>query len=787
LTSGIKTVADGFNAFFTSTQAKTTGGMAFAQELERLRPTFEGIRANVAALMPVLQTLGGVLLEVGKVFLQIAGNPFVGYLARVYLSVLPLVTIIKVLNLQALIPMIGSLLRAIPAFVTFNSLMLQGNRAGLALKTTTFLLGTTSSVTAGKIRLVGTALLSLGMPAVLLGIGALIERFMMLKGAVDGVRQSTQQMVGSISSLANTGAVREIKNIGADTQKQVSTFKSLQPFVSGGFGNTPQQRLTEGAAKKMEELGLGSFVSRGVTGPYVNDFLNASKIIEERLKGLGKTADSVREKLPLAQRAAAALAKQAKQGIEPMPEGVGATSAKEKTKKERESQLPMLQLELDKTKELFAIDQQLIGARLADNASLVSSLELQKQLTELKYQGKQIALEQIPLDEKQAKMAALAVEYEKAIMESQLNLQLDMQKAREDLQRSVEDTVKGYELENQYQQRYYELVQQGIGPALAKIRVEVEKTFRKEEERVDTLMEQYQLQKASLEVQLAALLAQGNLSKVDSLRLDYIKERIRLLDIELEKMGLLKGSLPGAQTGAITAAEGATQPAPPRVRFEELAEESRLALEKLQDPVEQIKAISEAVSESIGSAFKGLITGATTAQEALANVFQSIADSFADMVAQMITEWLRAQLIKGFMSLFPGFGGAGVGLGDAASNLNKYAPLQPMANGGVLSGGFQAFANGGIVTGPTLGLVGEGRYNEAVIPLPDGKSVPVDLGGAMGNQITSNIVVNVSSDGKTSSSGAGSDSAGLGRKLEGAVKQVIVDELRPGGLLSGRR
>jgi hypothetical protein len=454
----------------------------------------------------------------------------------------------------------------------------------------------------------------------------------------------------------------------------------------------------------------------------------------------------------------------------------------------------MLQLELDKTKELFAIDQQLIGARLADNASLVSSLELQKQLTELKYQGKQIALEQIPIDEKQAKMAALAVEYEKAIMQSQLSLQLDMQKAREDLQKSVEETVKGYELENEYQQRYYELVQQGISPALAKIRVEVEKTFRKEKERINTLIEQYELQKASLEVQMAALIAQGSLSDVDSKRLADIKERIRLLDVELEKMGLLKGNVPGAQTGAITAAEGATQLAPARVRLEELAEASRLALEKLQDPVEQIKVISDSVSESIGSAFKGLITGATTAQEALANVFQSIADSFADMVAQMITEWLKAQLIKGFMSLFPGPGAlagatsaASTGLSFDPGGMASFSAPWTFAKGGIAPGGFTAFANGGMVTGPTMGLVGEGRYNEAIVPLPDGKSIPVDLGGAAGSQITSNIVVNVSSDGKTSSSGAGSDSAGLGRKLEGAVKQVIVDELRPGGLLAGRR
>jgi phage-related minor tail protein len=205
---------------------------------------------------------------------------------------------------------------------------------------------------------------------------------------------------------------------------------------------------------------------------------------------------------------------------------------------------------------------------------------------------------------------------------------------------------------------------------------------------------------------------------------------------------------------------------------------------KLISTQEMLKTSTNAMGDAFGSAFKGIITGSLSAREALGGFFQGVADSFADMVAKMIAEYMKMALIKGIMSLFPGLNGD---IGSTSSNLKKYAPLQPMANGGVLSGGFQAFANGGIVTGPTLGLVGEGRYNEAVIPLPDGKSVPVDLGGAMGNQITSNIVVNVSSDGKTSSSGAGADSAGLGRKLEGAVKQVILEELSPGGILAGRR
>ena len=164
------------------------------------------------------------------------------------------------------------------------------------------------------------------------------------------------------------------------------------------------------------------------------------------------------------------------------------------------------------------------------------------------------------------------------------------------------------------------------------------------------------------------------------------------------------------------------------------------------------------------------------------------------MVAQMIAEWLKAQLIKGFMSLFPG-GGALAGLnptaagGDWMGAVGRMNPTAAYANGGIAYGGFTAFANGAIVTGPTLGLVGEGRYNEAVIPLPDGKSVPVDLGGmagGMGGEVTSNIVVNIN-NGQMQGNG-NSNGSELGRKIEGAVKQVLVSELRPGGILSsGRR
>ena len=54
------------------------------------------------------------------------------------------------------------------------------------------------------------------------------------------------------------------------------------------------------------------------------------------------------------------------------------------------------------------------------------------------------------------------------------------------------------------------------------------------------------------------------------------------------------------------------------------------------------------------------------------------------------------------------------------------------------------YSNGGIANTPQLALFGEGRMNEAYVPLPDGRSIPVTLqgGGDMGGA-RANVQVNV--------------------------------------------
>jgi len=234
------------------------------------------------------------------------------------------------------------------------------------------------------------------------------------------------------------------------------------------------------------------------------------------------------------------------------------------------------------------------------------------------------------------------------------------------------------------------------------------------------------------------------------------------------------------------------------VEFQNQLFDREKAVEAAQQLKEQLTGIASTIGTSFGDAFKGIITGSMTAQEALAGFFQSLSNYFADMVSKMIAEYLKMQVIKGLTSLLPGlsgmFGGGGgssgffgAGAPDAVAGGGIFSGAGPyqFANGGIAAGGFRAFATGGIVTGPTLGLVGEGRYNEAVIPLPDGKSVPVDLGGMSGGMASAPITVNVSVDAKGSEvQGDSAQGAALGRVIAASVQSELIKQKRPGGLLA---
>lgn len=126
------------------------------------------------------------------------------------------------------------------------------------------------------------------------------------------------------------------------------------------------------------------------------------------------------------------------------------------------------------------------------------------------------------------------------------------------------------------------------------------------------------------------------------------------------------------------------------------------------------------------------------------------------------------------------------------------------ADGGIMSPAgslpLKMYANGGIATEPQLALFGEGRHNEAFVPLPDGRSIPVSFTDAPGRGesvsagdnadggVSINIDVvyqNGETKEKTSEKGEADKWAEVAQRVKVIVLSTIADEKRNGGMLAG--
>lgn len=198
-----------------------------------------------------------------------------------------------------------------------------------------------------------------------------------------------------------------------------------------------------------------------------------------------------------------------------------------------------------------------------------------------------------------------------------------------------------------------------------------------------------------------------------------------------------------------------------------------VAQEELAMQTEMKAGLFETINSNMSSALTGLIDGTKSLKQAFGDMAVSILRDLAAMIA-------KALIFKAIQTALPGMGGGG----------GFFASLFGMANGGVLDGGFRAFANGGTVKSPTLGLVGEGKYNEAIVPLPDGRSIPVQMQSPTGpnQQQNNNVVVNVSMDssgnGKTTMGSNSAQAEGLGKAIAAAVQKEIQNQKRAGGMLN---
>jgi tape measure domain-containing protein len=95
----------------------------------------------------------------------------------------------------------------------------------------------------------------------------------------------------------------------------------------------------------------------------------------------------------------------------------------------------------------------------------------------------------------------------------------------------------------------------------------------------------------------------------------------------------------------------------------------------------------------------------------------------------ILTRFIELNGSDAFSNLFEGLGKGGGGKGGGGGIGGFFKDLFGFASGGIMTeaGPVNLYSNGGIANSPQLAIFGEGRQNEAFVPLPDGRTIPVTL------------------------------------------------------------
>lgn len=229
--------------------------------------------------------------------------------------------------------------------------------------------------------------------------------------------------------------------------------------------------------------------------------------------------------------------------------------------------------------------------------------------------------------------------------------------------------------------------------------------------------------------------------------------------------------------------------------------------EGAQGYLESIGTLRSNIADLSQTGFKGVEDSITSLMTTGTANFREFATSLvADMTRIIVRQFIMRSLMQaiGFLAPSPAASGAS---GLSAPQLNfSAATANPLAfDPGTrlfaYGGAFDAanrivpFAYGGVVNKPTMfkfadgglmrnGVAGEAGP-EAIMPLrrlPSGR-LGVEAAGAAGTAAPINIVVNVDASGNQQSSGASGQGEALGRVIASAVRQEIINQRRPGGLI----
>lgn len=183
-----------------------------------------------------------------------------------------------------------------------------------------------------------------------------------------------------------------------------------------------------------------------------------------------------------------------------------------------------------------------------------------------------------------------------------------------------------------------------------------------------------------------------------------------------------------------------------------------------------------ALQTSFASAFQSVVQGTMTMKEAFKQMAVDILKQLAAIITKMMVVKLLESTIGGStFGNFLGIKGPDSAVPDVGSAIGRH--------GGIMKG----YAAGGIAKGRNAGYPAILHGTEAVVPLPSGGKIPVEMkngGGATTNNVSVNVTMSNDGNAKTESQSDGQQGADIGKLLANAVQEELHKQKRPGGILS---
>lgn len=293
--------------------------------------------------------------------------------------------------------------------------------------------------------------------------------------------------------------------------------------------------------------------------------------------------------------------------------------------------------------------------------------------------------------------------------------------------------------------------------------------------KVEAINMEYDLMKIQLQIQKNALLQQ---------RKQMYGEDATLTE---EQKGLFSGieaQIEPARAGALAAADASRKSAAQGIR--EAVDAAKEGKEDLMDINVLTDGIATRLEDGMVNAFASIVDGTKSAKQAFADMAKSI----LQYIIQMTIKMLIFRAISSFMGA-PATAPAPANPTPFSSidEFFRYGGIskdpKKMRYGGVMSNGREKYSTGGIARGPDAGYLATLHGTEAIVPLPNGREIPVQLTGAgQQNNVTVNVAVDNQGNAQTNVQNQEGQAKQLGVAISAAVQQELAKQKRVGGMLS---